>query len=159
MGNFYTNFTIVGGNSNELLRVAKDLGRTAFVISDEKGDALLFDADCDEQNVAEIERLGGELAKRLSQPVLASMNHDDDHLFLWIFQADRIYRYESCFQAFAFGWSLARVRGGFLSYPFIVAVLAWPLFIVQVFRHVLLMKFVGFSPISAGFGYTYLARG
>jgi len=142
-----------------VLRVAKELGRRAFVISDKNGDTLLFDSDCDEQNVAEIEQLGGELADRLHLPVLASLNHDDDHLLLWLFDSGHVTRYESCMQAFAFGWALSRVRGGLLSYPFIAAVLAWPIFIFQVFRHLLLVKVTGLSPICAGLGYTYLSDG
>ena len=159
MGNFYTNFEVIGGNSTEVLQVAKELGRRAFVISDKNGDTVLFDSDCEEQNVTEIERLGGELAERLHLPVLAILNHDDDHLLLWLFQIGRVTRYESCLQAFAFGWKLSKVRGGVLSYPFIAAVLVWPTFIFQVFRHILLVKVTGLSPICAGFGYKYLSRG
>jgi hypothetical protein len=159
MGNFYTNFEIVGGDSTEVLRIAKELGRSAFVISDKNGDALLFDAECDEQDTEEIERLGSQLAERLRLPVLASLNHDDDHLLLWLFQAGHVSRYESCFQALAFGWTLSRIRGGIVSYPLIVAVLVWPIFIFQVFRHLLLAKVTGLSPLCAGLGYTYLSRG
>lgn len=159
MGNFYTNFEIVGGSSSEVLQVAKELGLRAFVISDKNGDVLLFDADCDEQDVAEIERLGGQLADKLHLPVLASLNHDDDHLLLWLFHSGRVSRYESCLQAFGFGWELSKFRGGFFSYPFIAAVLAWPIFIFAVFRHLLLVKVTGLSPICAGLGYRYLSRG
>lgn len=159
MGSFYTNFEIIGGDATDVLNIAKELGRRAFVISDKNGDSLLFDAECDEQDVAEIERLGGQLAETLHLPVLASLNHDDDHLFLWLFQSGRVTRYESCLHAFDFGWALSRVRGGMLSYPFITAVLAWPVFIFQVFRHILLIKFAGLSPMCAGLGYTYLSRG
>jgi hypothetical protein len=159
MGSFYTNFEIIGGDSTEVFRVAKELSRNAFVISAKNGDALLFDADCDEQDVAEIERLGSQLAEQLGLPVLASLNHDDDHLLLWLFHSGHVTRYESCLQAFAFGWQLPRVRGGVPSYPFIAAVLAWPVFIFEVFRHLLLVKVTGLSPICAGMGYKYLSRG
>ena len=159
MGNFYTNFEIVGGDSTEVLKVAKELGRRAFIISDKNGSALLFDADCDEQDTAEIERLGSQLAERLRLPVFATLNHDDDHLLLWLFQAGHITRYESCLQGFGFGWALSRIRGGVVSYPFIAAVLAWPIFVFQVFRHLLLVKVTGLSPLCAGFGYTYLSQG
>ncbi|HVU27778.1 MAG TPA: hypothetical protein VHG71_08605 [Verrucomicrobiae bacterium] len=159
MGNFYTNFTIVGGDSSKVLQVAKTLRRKAFVISDKNGDVLLFDADCDKQDITEIERLGKELANQLHLPILASLNHDDDDLLLWLFHSGHITRYESCLQPFAFGWALSRIRGGVLSYPFIITVLAWPVFIFQVLRHLLLAKVSGLSPICAGFGYTYLSRG
>lgn len=159
MGNFYTNFEIVGGDATEVLRIVKELGRSAFVISDKSGDTLLFDADCDEQRVEEIERLGGQLAEQLQTPVVASLNHDDDHLLLWLFYPGRVTRYESCLHAFEFGWALSRVRGGFLSYPFIVVVLGWPIFVFEVFRHLLLAKITGLSSVCAGLGYRYLSRG
>ncbi len=159
MGNFYTNFEIVGGNSVEVTRVVKELGRRAFIVLDRNGDTLLFDAVCDEQDVAEIERLGKELSAQLRLPVVASLNHDDDHLLLWLFHSDRVMHYQSCLHAVAFGWALAKIRGGILSYPFIALVLAWPVFIFQVFRHLLLTKFTGLSSICAGMGYTSLSRG
>jgi hypothetical protein len=159
MGNFYTNFEIVGGNSTEVLQVAKELGRKAFVISDKNSDTLLFDADCDEQDVTEIERLGGQLADKLHLPVVASLNHDDDQLLLWLFRSGQVKRYESCLQAFRFGWELSKVRGGVFSYPFIAAMLTWPIFIFEVFRHLLLVKVTGLSPICVGLGYKYLSRG
>jgi hypothetical protein len=159
MGNFYTNFEVLGGNSTDLVRVAKELGRRAFVVSAKNGNALLFDADCDEQDVVEIERLGKQLSERLRLAVVASMNHDDDHLLLWIFRSGKVTRYESCLQAFGFGWALSRICGGMMSYPFIVAVLGWPVFIFQVFRHMLLVKTTGLSPVCTSFGYNYLSKG
>ena len=159
MGNFYTNFEIVGGDAGEVLRIAKELDRRAFIISDKNGDALLFDADCDEQNVQEIERLGGQLADQLQVPIVASLNLDDDDLLLWVFHGGRVARYESCMQAFEFAWVLSKVRGGVLAFPLIVIMLGWPIFIFQVYRHLLLSKITGLSPLCAGFGYRYLSRG
>ncbi len=159
MGNFYTNFIIVGGKLADVLETAKELNRKAYVIRDKTGDVLLFDADCDEQDVTEIERLGRDLTNRLQLPVIGSLNHDDDHLLLWLFRADTVTRYESCANAFAFGWAMSKVRGGIATYPFIVAVLAWPIFIFQVFRHQLLAWITALPPICAGIGYTYLSRG
>src|SRR5258705_10901062 len=110
MGNFYTNFVIVNTDTADVLRVAKELGRRAYVVRDREGDTLLFDADCDEQDITEIERLGTALADRLHSPVLGSLNHDDDHLLLWLFRSGHVTRYESCLQGFAFSWQLSRVR-------------------------------------------------
>jgi hypothetical protein len=38
-------------------------------------------------------------------------------------------------------------------------VLGWPIVIFQVLRHILFIKVTGLSPMCAGLGYTYLARG
>jgi hypothetical protein len=159
MGNFYTNFEVFGGDASDVLRVAKELRRRAYVVSDENGDTLLFDAICDDQDVDEIERLGTQLVDRLQRPILASLNHDDDHLWLWLFHSDNVTRYKSLPQAFVFGWKLSRIRGGMLCFPLISAVLAFPTFIFQVIRHSLLIKVTGLSPICAGLGYTNLSEG
>lgn len=159
MGNFYTNFEIFGGEADDVLRVAKELRRRALVIVDQNGDLLLFDAACDDQDVEEIERLGSRLAERLQTPILACLNHDDDHLWLWLFHAGQVYRYQSVLHGPAFAWHLSKVRGGLGAYPLMAAVLTWPTFIFQVIRHTLLSKVAGLSATSPGCGYNYLSQG
>lgn len=61
--------------------------------------------------------------------------------------------------ALSFGWSVSRVSGGLLSYPFVAAVLAWPTFLFQSLRHSLLARAIALPSCSVGFGYTYLSRG
>ncbi|MGD9922411.1 MAG: hypothetical protein AB7V13_13355 [Pseudorhodoplanes sp.] len=156
MGNFYTNFEIFGGEADDLLRAAKELRRRALVIVDRYGNQLLFDAACDDQDVGEIERLGSRLAERLKTPLLACLNHDDDHLWLWLFHAGQVYRYQSVLHGPAFAWRLSRIRGGLSAFPLMAAVLTWPTFIFQVIRHTLLNKVASLSPLSPGLGYTYL---
>jgi hypothetical protein len=159
MGNFYTNFEIFGGETDDVLRVAKELRRRAFAIVDQYGNQLLFDAACDDQDVEEIERLGSRMAERLQTPILACLNHDDDHLWLWLFRDGRVDRYQTVLHGPAFAWRLSRIRGGLSAFPLMAAILTWPTFIFQVIRHTLLNKVASLSPLSPGLGYNYLSQG
>ncbi len=159
MGNFYTNFTIFGRDAATVLAAARELGRTAYVVDSPKNATVFFDKLCDDQDTDEIERLGANLSERLSAPVLASLNHDDDHLLLWIFNGGKRAAYHSCFDAADFAWALSRIRGGVAVYPFLFVVLSWPVVIFQIFRHGMLRALLALPPASVGFGYTYLHRG
>lgn len=159
MGNFYTNFVILNTDEEEVSSVIKQLKRSAYVTQSEK-DVVLFDQACDEQDVEEIQFLGDTLSKELDAPVIASLNHDDDHLLLWLFAGEKGHsHYASIADAPRFAWNISRFRGGILTYPFALSVLAWPTFIFQVFRHILLHKILSLPSLSAGLGYNYLSKG
>ena len=160
MGNFYTNFTVFGASSEEVLAVTRELRRTAYVMQSVAGASVLFDSVSDEQDVDEIERLGALLSGRLGSPVLACLNHDDDHLLLWVFREEKKEGfYQSCIDAPRFAWALARIRGGMLSYPFIVAVLGWPIVLFAHLRHSALASLLSLPKIAVGYGYNSLSRG
>ena len=159
MGNFYTNFTIFGRDAASVMAAAKELARTAYVVDSAKNATVLFDKACDNQDTDEIERLGADLSARLDAPVLACLNHDDDHLLLWVHNQGKRFAYQSCFDAADFAWALCRVRGGVFAYPFLFVVLSWPIVLLQVFRHTILRSLLSLPHASVGFGYTYLHRG
>jgi hypothetical protein len=160
VGNFYTNFTILGADCDETLAVLKDLRRRAYVVQGSPGIAIVYDEDSDEQDVREIERFGALISARLEAPVLACLNHDDDHLLLWLFEGEgKAGSYESWLDAPAFAWSLSRVRGGVLAFPLIMVVLGWPVVLFQFLRHKALANLLSLPTIAVGYGYTYLARG
>jgi hypothetical protein len=159
MGNFYTNFTIFDADIEEVTAAAKELKREAYILKS-GNDVVVFDRDCDEQDVEEIEMLGTALSKKLGVRILACLNHDDDHLLLWVFEGkNRRESYQSILDAPRFAWALSKFRGGFLTYPFVFAVLAWPIFIFQVFRHQALKKLLLLPSSSVGLGYAYLSKG
>ena len=160
MGNFYTNFTVVGVERAEVLAAVKELRRRAFLIEGHSGDTVVFDQECDEQHVADIEALGRELSKALSTPVIGALNHDDDHLLLWVFRdGEKERSYESWTDAPRFAWGLSQIRGGFLAYPLIVLVLGWPAVLFQTLRHRAFVSLLSLPKSAVGFGYDYLARG
>ena len=158
MGSFYTNFTIFDADVDNVIAAAKELSRRAYIIKS-GNDVVLFDRDCDEQDVGEIERLGTALSTKLELRILGCLNHDDDDLLLWVFESEDRSFYQSITDAPRFAWALSKFRGGLFTYPIVLAVLAWPIFIFQIFRHLLLGNFVSLPRASMGFGYTYLSKG
>jgi hypothetical protein len=160
MGNFYTNFSILGVQACEALDAARSLHRTAYVVQSRTGDSVLYDSACDQQDVEEIERLGSALSGRLKAPVVACLNHDDDHLLLWVFRDEvKLGFYQGCFDAPTFSWALTRARGGVMAYPPVLVVLAWPIVLFQGLRHKALASMLSLPSIAVGFGYKYLSGG
>ncbi len=159
MGNFYTNFTILNTNTDDVIRVAKELRRRAYIIGSPANNVVLFDQVCDEQDAEEIERLGVELSAKLSARVIGCLNHDDDYLLLWFFDRGSIKaRYWSCWQALAFAWKFCRVSG-WLEFPSLVIILGWPFYVFQLRKHHSLVRLLALPEFAVGFGYEYLSRG
>jgi hypothetical protein len=97
MGLFYTNLTVYRPDRPALLTQLRRLRRTAFLGPTVQGHSVVFDKAIDEQNPGAIERLGQAVTAALSCSALAAGLHDDDVLFLWLFQKGRIRdRYDSC---------------------------------------------------------------
>jgi hypothetical protein len=90
VGSFYTNITL---RTKERARVRDELaaqGRTAY-LSRVDGDAVVvFDRDCEEQDIAVLRTLAGGLSQRLACTALAVMNHDDDILLYTLFESGRM---------------------------------------------------------------------
>ena len=160
MGNFYTNFTVLGADRDETAVLVKKLRRRAFVIQGSERITVVFDEDSDEQDVDDIEQLGMALSEGLGAAVIGCLNHDDDHLLFWLFEGgEQRSRYESWLDAPRFAWSLSRVRGGLLAYPLILGILGWPVILFQFWRHRAVVSLLSLPSPSVGYGYTYLARG
>ena len=160
MGMFYTNFVAFGGDPDSALAVMRERRCRGYVTPVISGAVTVFDAGSDSQDTDILERLGADLSEKLKVPVLAVLNHDDDHLLLWIFRNGRqVAHYGSFVHAFVFASSLSRVRGGFLAYPLIVGVLGWPTFIFQSLRHTLLAWLLDLPRCSVGSGFEYISRG
>jgi hypothetical protein len=86
MGLFYTTFTTLGPDDGAVTAALKKLRRTAFVSPTVEGYTVIYDQKTEEQDFAEIEKLGVGLSKACGAPVLAAALHDDDVLYLWLFQ-------------------------------------------------------------------------
>ena len=86
MGNFYTNFTILGASHDKIVQAMK--GRTAAISPTMLGFTVVWDAECESQDDKVISSLGQRLAKGLSAPVFAVLNHDDDILMYWLFSPE-----------------------------------------------------------------------
>jgi hypothetical protein len=86
MGLFYTTFTSFGPDNETIVDSLRKMRRDAFVSPTSKGFTVIYDRETEEQDFDEIEKFGKTLSKVTNSPVLASVLHDDDVLYLWLFQ-------------------------------------------------------------------------
>jgi hypothetical protein len=101
MGLFYSNMTVYRVPRNELMVTLRRLRRTAFVSPDIQCFTVVFDEAIEDQDSTVIEEFGSALTGELSCPALAAMLHDDDVLYLWLFQNGKVCdRYDSLPQYF-----------------------------------------------------------
>jgi hypothetical protein len=66
--------------------VLRRLNRVAFVSPAINGFTVVFDQEVDEQNFDRVEEFGCALTRDLACSGLAAVLHDDDVLYLWLFQ-------------------------------------------------------------------------
>lgn len=96
MGLFYSNLTVYRPARPALLTELQRLKRKAFLSPSYGGYTVVFDKLMDDQDTNAIERLGKSVTKTLSCSALAAVLHDDDVLYLWMFQNGRVVdRYNS----------------------------------------------------------------
>ena len=96
MGLFYSNLTVYHSERTALLTELRRRKRDAFVSPTFAGHTVVFDKLMDEQDSEAIEKLGRDLTKTLACAALAAVVHDDDVLYLWLFQKGRVRdRYDS----------------------------------------------------------------
>jgi hypothetical protein len=86
MGLFYANLTVYRPRRAALVAALRMLRRTAFVSPTVEGHTVICDRTIDDQNSLAIEQLGCRLTKDLACVGLAAVLHDDDVLYLWLFQ-------------------------------------------------------------------------
>jgi hypothetical protein len=97
MGLFYANLTVYRPARSALRAELRRLQRVAFLGPTVGGHTAVFDKALDEGSPGDVERLGRAITKALSCAALAASLHDDDVLYLWLFQGGRIRdRYDSC---------------------------------------------------------------
>jgi hypothetical protein len=96
MGLFYSNMTVYRPARSALRKELRRLEREAFLSPTIDGHTVVFDKAMDDQNSKVIEQLGRDVTKALSCAALAAVLHDDDVLYLWLFQRGRVRdRYDS----------------------------------------------------------------
>ena len=87
MGLFYTTFTTLGPDITAVSAALKKLRRTAFVSPTVERYTVIYDQKTEEQDFTEIGKLGTKLSTTCGAPVLTAALHDDDVLYLWLFQS------------------------------------------------------------------------
>jgi hypothetical protein len=97
VGNFYVNYTTRGPDREAVAKSLRAAERKSFVGPTVDGATVFFDAESDTQNEEVIKGLGARASKDLGAPVLAVLNHDDDILAYWLFEAGQVVdEYNSC---------------------------------------------------------------
>jgi hypothetical protein len=97
VGNFYVNFATHGPAQAAVAQFLRSAERKAFVSPTVSGITLFFDEESDGQDDSVIAVLGKQASIDLRAPVLAVLNHDDDILAYWLFDAGKIAdEYNSC---------------------------------------------------------------
>ena len=88
MGNFYVNHTLFGPTQEQVTSAL--VGKSAAVLPARNRCVVVCEEQSDSQTALVITDLGKELSRKLSCPVLAVMNHDDDILVYWLFEEGQI---------------------------------------------------------------------
>jgi hypothetical protein len=97
MGNFYVNFTTRGASRAAVAKSLRSAKRNAFVAPTLDDITVFFEQKSDTQKESEIKLLGEQVSQDLNAPVLAVLNHDDDILAYWLFEAGKLIdEYNSC---------------------------------------------------------------
>jgi hypothetical protein len=97
VGNFYVNYTTSGPDREAVAKSLRSAERKAFVGPTVDGTTVFFDAESDTQHDEVIKDLGARASEDLAAPVLAVLNHDDDILAYWLFEAGQLVdEYNSC---------------------------------------------------------------
>jgi hypothetical protein len=86
LGLFYTTFTIIGPDHVKVATALRNLRLSAFVSPTVDRYSVVYESKTEAQDFVEIEKLGKRLSGSFAAPVLAAALHDDDVLYLWLFQ-------------------------------------------------------------------------
>lgn len=168
MGNFYTNVTLYRTDRAALL--AKLKGRHAAVSPTIRDFTVVWDEECDSQDVRVLEALAKRLSHELSCPAWAVLNHDDDVLMCLLFVAgEKLDEYNSCPGYFEGTGSkpeggnaslLAKTFGAETAATSVENILRnQDGYTFAVERHQALVEALGIPSFGVGTGYSYITSG
>jgi hypothetical protein len=101
MGLFYSNMTVYRPLQPRIAAALRKFERDAFISPTVDGHTVIFDQEIESQAPDVIEQLGIELTRELNCSALSAVLHDDDVLYLWLFENGRTRdRYDSLPQYF-----------------------------------------------------------
>src|SRR5262245_4187866 len=82
LGNFYVNFVVRGPSCSQVLDFLRQHKRAAYVLEHSADKTVIYDKECDTQDIDSIHALGAAISKDLAADVIGAVNHDDDFLYL-----------------------------------------------------------------------------
>ncbi|NHZ98399.1 hypothetical protein [Massilia sp. CCM 8734] len=166
MGSFYTSHTLRGPSQQAVLAHMNE--RRAFVSREEDGNLTVLDEASECQDPQVLGALAQSLSAFFACPVLALLNHDDNFLYLELYEnGAKTDQYNSNPAAFSEddedgfgvpqGGDAARLCAAFgaADVGAVEAVLRDESFMMAVERHERLAEALGLPAFSVGLGFTY----
>jgi hypothetical protein len=89
MGSFYTNITLRTDRQDEVVAALHDAERDAFVSRPQNGCIVVFDRECEEQDIEVLKKLSATLSAKLRCAALGVLNHDDDILMYVLYESGK----------------------------------------------------------------------
>jgi hypothetical protein len=175
VGSFYTNITVRSPQPARVADVLKSAGREAFVSPAANGCTVVFDLECEDQDIDVLNQLASALSGKLGCPALAVLNHDDDVLVVTLHEGGRLVdEYNSSPEYFTDGPGAAPEGGDAerICHAFgadgkvdeVEAVLRTQGhsdggFAFEMERHESLVKALGLPPAAVATGFNYIDQG
>lgn len=80
MGSFYTNITLRTAQTASVVDALKSAKRQALVAEPQNDCTVVYDRECEDQDIEVLKKLAGSLSAKLKCAALALLIHDDDVL-------------------------------------------------------------------------------
>ena len=160
MGNFYTNITLRTTARHAIAHYMRTEARTCFISPMSRGFTTVYDRVCDTQDIEEIATLTSSLSSEFHCSALASLNHDDDILWIglaWHGQWITTYRSDEMFSGSA--WKVAREFGALPLLPLVWSAMRIRFVLFETWRHGAIAAALGIPNFTVGLGFEYLMRG
>jgi hypothetical protein len=90
MGSFYTSITLRTVEQTKVINALRAAHREAYVSPPENGCTVVYDRECEEQDIEELNLLAGSLSAKLRCPALGALVHDDDVLVLMLHENGKL---------------------------------------------------------------------
>lgn len=176
MGNFYTNITLRTGDQASVVNALRAGGRDALVSHPEHGCTVVFDSECEEQDLDTLHELADTLSQELRCPALAVLDHDDDVLSVSLHENGRMTdRYDSAPGYFESGpgrapeggdaarWCQAFASANVAGVESVLRAASGASgggpYVFEVDRHDALVQALGLPTVAVGTGYNYIEDG
>ncbi len=167
MGSFYVNYTVRSGDQAAVVKSLK--GRSAYVTPVKDGAVVVTDEAAETQEIDAVREVGELLSTSLKTQVLAVLNHDDDMLWVGLFDKGRLTdEYNSSPDYFEGGTSpptggdarkLCTAFGRGDREKELDAVLKKKDYVFANERHADLVQALGLPDFAVGCGFKYLEEG
>jgi len=174
VGNFYTNITLRSRDTDRIVTSLTELRRPALVAPPSDGFSVVYDRASEDQDPKVIDEAARHLSARLECAALAVVNHDDDVLWLGLYERGKVVDEYTSAPGYFDGEErapeggdaerLCRAFGAEGRDAEVEAALRVPAgseagFVFEFERHQALVQALGLPLIAVGAGFTYIEEG